>query len=129
VTNAVETEKYLLFQPHHLGAGNAHHAIEDLCTRVAQRRMSSNILLVTGPVSAGGDRAATRKASSPTFQRRSRQQQHLHCHQPPPHPHSCRESQKSGLPLRHAAGAVACRGRSPAWTPVIGYERSNPTRA
>jgi len=94
VTNAVETEKYLLFQPHHLGAGNAHHAIEDLCTRVAQRHMSSNILLVTGPVSAGGDRAVTRKASSPTFQRRSRQQQHLHCHQPRHHPHSCRESPK-----------------------------------
>lgn len=55
MTNAVEAEKYILFQLHQLGAGNAHHAFEDLCTRVAQRRISSNILLATGPVSAGGD--------------------------------------------------------------------------
>lgn len=57
MTNAVEAEKYILFQLHQLGAGNAHHAFEDLCTRVAQRRISSNILLATGPVSAGGDQA------------------------------------------------------------------------
>lgn len=57
VVNAVEAEKYILFQMDQLGAGNAHHAFEELCTRVAQRRVSSNILLVTGPVSAGGDQA------------------------------------------------------------------------
>jgi hypothetical protein len=55
VTNAVEAEKYILFQLNQLGASNAHHAFEDICTRVAQRRISSNILLATGPVSAGGD--------------------------------------------------------------------------
>ncbi len=34
---------------------NEHHAFEDVCVRVAKRRVSSNIRLATGPVGAGGD--------------------------------------------------------------------------
>ena len=34
---------------------NGHHRFEDLCRQVALRRIASNILPATGPVSAGGD--------------------------------------------------------------------------
>ena len=51
----VETEAYIRFQLEQLGARNQHHAFEDICFRIAQRRISSNILPATGPVSSGGD--------------------------------------------------------------------------
>ena len=38
-----------------LAADNAHHQFEHLCRHLAKRRIASNILPATGPVSAGGD--------------------------------------------------------------------------
>jgi hypothetical protein len=38
-----------------LGADNAHHQFEHLCRHLAKRRIASNVLPATGPVSAGGD--------------------------------------------------------------------------
>lgn len=51
----VEAERYIRFQLEHLTARNEHHAFEEICCRIARRRLSSNLLLATGPVSAGGD--------------------------------------------------------------------------
>ena len=51
----VEAEKYIRFQLEHLTAQNEHHTFEEICYRIAKRRLSSNILPATGPVSAGGD--------------------------------------------------------------------------
>lgn len=41
-----------------LSADNAHHDFEHLCRHLARRRICSNILPATGPVSGGGDRGA-----------------------------------------------------------------------
>src|SRR5947199_4164441 len=38
-----------------LAARNEHHTFERLCMEVARRRICSNVLPATGPVSAGGD--------------------------------------------------------------------------
>lgn len=57
MANPVEAEKYLQFQLSELAGSNAHHVFEEICVRVARRRISANILLATGPVSAGGDQA------------------------------------------------------------------------
>ncbi len=38
-----------------LATDNAHHPFEHLCRHVAKRRIASNVLPATGPVSAGGD--------------------------------------------------------------------------
>ena len=38
-----------------LSGDNGHHSFEHLCRHVVKRRISSNILPATGPVSAGGD--------------------------------------------------------------------------
>lgn len=51
----VETETFVRFQLDQLGAQNRHHEFESICFRIAQRRISSNILPATGPVSSGGD--------------------------------------------------------------------------
>lgn len=51
----VETETFIRFQLDQLGAQNRHHDFENICFRIAQRRISSNILPATGPVSSGGD--------------------------------------------------------------------------
>jgi hypothetical protein len=51
----VEAERYIRFQLEHLTARNEHHTFEEICYRIAKRRLSSNILPATGPVSAGGD--------------------------------------------------------------------------
>lgn len=50
-----ETERYIRFQLEHLSARNEHHTFEEISFRIAERRLSSNILPATGPVSAGGD--------------------------------------------------------------------------
>jgi hypothetical protein len=34
---------------------NQHHEFEDICCRIAEQRLASNILLATGPVGEGGD--------------------------------------------------------------------------
>src|SRR5664280_1643381 len=41
-----------------LSTENAHHEFEHLCRHVARRRICSNVLPATGPVSGGGDRGA-----------------------------------------------------------------------
>jgi hypothetical protein len=51
----VEAERYIRFQLEHLTARNEHHTFEEICYRIAKRRLSSNLLPATGPVSAGGD--------------------------------------------------------------------------
>ncbi len=38
-----------------LAGENAHHSFEHVCRHVAKRRIASNVLPATGPVSAGGD--------------------------------------------------------------------------
>ncbi|MEU9159915.1 tetratricopeptide repeat protein [Streptomyces sp. NPDC048424] len=43
------------FALHSLGEGNAHHEFERLCLDVARRRIVSNLVPATGPVSSGGD--------------------------------------------------------------------------
>jgi hypothetical protein len=55
VPSPVEAERYIRFQLEHLTARNEHHTFEEICYRIAKRRMSSNLLPATGPVSAGGD--------------------------------------------------------------------------
>ncbi|WP_433261581.1 hypothetical protein ACQPZF_27215 [Actinosynnema sp. CS-041913] len=51
----VETSQMIRFALHTLAADNAHHSFEHVCRHVAKRRITSNILPATGPVSAGGD--------------------------------------------------------------------------
>lgn len=55
VSSPVEAEKYIRFQLEQLAARNEHHTFEEICYRIAKRRLSSNLLPATGPVSAGGD--------------------------------------------------------------------------
>lgn len=38
-----------------IGENNAHHAFEQLCLGLTRRRIVSNVIAATGPVSAGGD--------------------------------------------------------------------------
>lgn len=49
------TERYIRFQLENLTARNEHRTFEQISFRIAERRLSSNILPATGPVSAGGD--------------------------------------------------------------------------
>jgi hypothetical protein len=55
MASPVEAERYIRFQLEHLTSNNDHHAFEQICYRIAKRRLSSNIALATGPVGAGGD--------------------------------------------------------------------------
>ena len=48
-------ESYIGWRLHELPARNEHHMFEEVATRIARKRISSNILVATGPVSAGGD--------------------------------------------------------------------------
>jgi hypothetical protein len=50
-----ETEAFIRFRLTELSSRNEHHRFEEIATRVAQKRISSNILIATGPVSSGGD--------------------------------------------------------------------------
>lgn len=50
-----EAEAYIRFRLDELASRNEHHQFEEIATRVAQKRISSNILIATGPVSSGGD--------------------------------------------------------------------------
>lgn len=47
--------KQIRFHLETIGETNAHHDFERLCMGLARRRIASNILPATGPVSAGGD--------------------------------------------------------------------------
>jgi hypothetical protein len=46
---------YIRFRLEQLGSENAHHEFEKLCFELARKRVCSNIIPATGPVSAGGD--------------------------------------------------------------------------
>lgn len=50
-----ELEQQIAFGLQRLSSQNAHHDFEHLCRRLARKRICSNILPATGPVSAGGD--------------------------------------------------------------------------
>ncbi|MFE0147842.1 hypothetical protein ACFWY5_11885 [Nonomuraea sp. NPDC059007] len=50
-----EAEAYIRFRLSEMSSRNEHHRFEEIATRVAQKRISSNILIATGPVSSGGD--------------------------------------------------------------------------
>ncbi|MFD5922686.1 hypothetical protein ACFVYP_38945 [Kitasatospora sp. NPDC058201] len=53
--DAVELEQRIRFALSILGESNNHHGFEALCLGLARRRITSNLLPATGPVSAGGD--------------------------------------------------------------------------
>ena len=50
-----ELEHFIRFRLSLLSEQNEHHTFEEIATRIARRRVSANILVANGPVSAGGD--------------------------------------------------------------------------
>lgn len=50
-----EAEAYIQFRLSELASRNEHHRFEEIATRIARKRISSNILIATGPVTSGGD--------------------------------------------------------------------------
>jgi hypothetical protein len=50
-----DLEAYISFRLNGLGERNQHHEFEQIAIRVARKRISANILVANGPVSAGGD--------------------------------------------------------------------------
>ncbi|BAU96218.1 hypothetical protein N24_1956 [Corynebacterium suranareeae] len=50
-----ELETYISFCLGQLSERNEHHTFEIIATRIARKRISANILVANGPVSAGGD--------------------------------------------------------------------------
>jgi hypothetical protein len=50
-----EAEAYIQFRLNELASRNEHHRFEEIATRISRKRISSNILIATGPVSSGGD--------------------------------------------------------------------------
>ncbi|WP_343904623.1 hypothetical protein [Nocardioides aquiterrae] len=50
-----ELESYIDYRLQSLSQRNEHHKFEDICTRIARKRISANILVANGPVSSGGD--------------------------------------------------------------------------
>lgn len=55
MTSITEIIGQLRFQLEQLSARNAHHEFEHLCRHLTRKRICSNILPATGPVSVGGD--------------------------------------------------------------------------
>lgn len=55
MANPVQTAQMIRLALGSLAADNAHHSFEHLCRHIAKRRIASNVLPATGPVSAGGD--------------------------------------------------------------------------
>ncbi|SFL67342.1 hypothetical protein SAMN05192584_1249 [Streptomyces pini] len=53
--DAVQLERRIRFALSILGESNSHHEFEALCLGLARRRITSNLLPATGPVSSGGD--------------------------------------------------------------------------
>jgi len=53
--DAVQLERRIRFALSTLGESNSHHEFEALCLGLARRRITSNLLPATGPVSGGGD--------------------------------------------------------------------------
>lgn len=50
-----ELEAYIAFRLNQMSERNEHHRFEEIATRIARKRISANILVANGPVSAGGD--------------------------------------------------------------------------
>ena len=50
-----ELETFIDYRLKQLSERNEHHKFEDIATRIARKRISANILIANGPVSAGGD--------------------------------------------------------------------------
>lgn len=57
VTSPDQLAQQVRFHLDQLGENNAHHAFEQLCLGLSRRRLVSNVLPATGPVSGGGDGA------------------------------------------------------------------------
>ncbi|MEV6276667.1 hypothetical protein [Nocardia sp. NPDC051832] len=55
VPNIPEAEAFIHFKLSEMASRNEHHEFEEIATRIARKRISSNILIATGPVSSGGD--------------------------------------------------------------------------
>ncbi len=53
-----EISRYLLFALSQLAGENGHHKFEHICYQLASRRIYSNVIPSTGPVSAGGDQGS-----------------------------------------------------------------------
>jgi hypothetical protein len=53
-----QVSEYLLFALSQLAGENGHHKFENLCYHLASRRIYSNVIPSTGPVSAGGDQGS-----------------------------------------------------------------------
>jgi hypothetical protein len=53
-----QASQYLLFALSQLAGENGHHKFENICFQLARRRIYTNIIPATGPVSAGGDQGA-----------------------------------------------------------------------
>lgn len=51
----LEAEAFINYRLHGLSERNEHHEFEKIATRIARKRLSANILIANGPVSAGGD--------------------------------------------------------------------------
>lgn len=50
-----EAEAYIQYRLNELSSRNEHHRFEEIATRIARKRISANLMIATGPVSAGGD--------------------------------------------------------------------------
>ncbi|WP_227981883.1 hypothetical protein [Nocardia spumae] len=46
---------FIQFKLNEMSSRNEHHEFEEIATRIARKRISSNLLIATGPVSSGGD--------------------------------------------------------------------------
>ncbi|MEH3139558.1 MAG: hypothetical protein PGN37_05115 [Mycobacterium kyogaense] len=55
MTSPIQLAAQIRFHLSHLGETNDHHAFEKICLGLAKRRIVSNLMPATGPVSAGGD--------------------------------------------------------------------------
>jgi hypothetical protein len=55
MTTPVQTAQVIRFAIDSLGDDNGHHTFEQMCRHVAVRRIASNVLPASGPVSAYGD--------------------------------------------------------------------------
>ncbi|MCX5237592.1 hypothetical protein OG824_20530 [Streptomyces prunicolor] len=53
--NTAEFSELIDYYLSQLGSRNEHHRFERLCTEIARLRIATNLLVATGPVSAGGD--------------------------------------------------------------------------
>lgn len=55
MSSPTQLEQQIRFALHTLGETNAHHDFERICLGLARRRIASNLIPATGPVSSGGD--------------------------------------------------------------------------